>query len=313
MTALHIAGHDGTDRGDDAVALAKRLAGLYGAELLVVHVTALPPERDRFGGSALDRADQETQVALARARDALGDAPGPAPRVVFASSPAAGLHQVCEDEGAGMVSVGSSRRGALGRVLAGMTAERLLTGAPCPVAVAPVGYASAATGVARVIAAYDGGPEAQLALDVAADLARRAGVRLHIATVAERLTAVMTPGELAMVDVVERSAREAAQALAAEADERVSLAVPAEREVLAGEPARALAAAADAPGDLMVIGSRRYGPLRSVVIGTVGHHLCHAALAPVLVVPRGTETGARGEVLDEGDAVRAESSPRGRP
>ncbi len=50
-------------------------------------------------------------------------------------------------------------------------------------------------------------------------------------------------------------------------------------------------------GDLLVIGSRRYGPARSVLVGSVGHHLAHSATCPVLIVPRGVETGRAGEVL----------------
>ena len=139
--ALHVVGHDGTDRGDDAVALARRLSALYHAQLLAVHVIGMPPIRDRFNGPALDRLEEAAGVVLARTRRGLGDIPGPAPRVVHASSPAAGLQAVCEAEGAGLVTVGPSHRGPVGRLLAGTTAERLLSGAPCPVALAPRGYA----------------------------------------------------------------------------------------------------------------------------------------------------------------------------
>ena len=41
---------------------------------------------------------------------------------------------------AGLIVVGSTGRGRAGRVLTGSTAERLLHGAPCPVALAPHGY-----------------------------------------------------------------------------------------------------------------------------------------------------------------------------
>ena len=161
--ALHVVGHDGTDRGDDAVALARRLSGLYEAELLAVHVVGMPPTRDRFTGPVLDRLEDAAGVVLARARRGLGGIPGPAPRAVHASSPAAGLQAVCEAEGAGLVTVGPTHRGPVGRVLAGTTAERLLSGAPCPVALAPNGYAEGGRSLERVVAGYDGGEEAGLA------------------------------------------------------------------------------------------------------------------------------------------------------
>ena len=75
--ALHVVGHDGTDRGDDAVALARRLSGLYEAELLAVHVVGMPPTRDRFTGPVLDRLEDAAGVVLARARRGLGTSRGP--------------------------------------------------------------------------------------------------------------------------------------------------------------------------------------------------------------------------------------------
>ena len=61
--------------------------------------------------------------------------------------------------------IGSSRRGGVGRVFAGTTAERLLHGAPCPVAVAPRGFHALEPGDLGTIAVgYDGSVEARAAL-----------------------------------------------------------------------------------------------------------------------------------------------------
>ena len=295
--SLHVVGHDGTERGDDAVALARRLSALYDAELLAVHVIGMPPTRDRFTGPVLDRLEDAAGVVLARARRGLEDTPGPAPRAVHASSPAAGLQAVCDAEGAGLVTVGPGHRGPIGRVLAGTTAERLLSGAPCPVALAPRGYAEAVDSFERVVAGYDGSEESGLALQVAAELASLAGVRLRIVAVAEPPTATYTAAEINLAEVVERSVRQQAERLAAEGAGRVAGDLTVERDVAWGEAGTALASAARAGGDLLVIGSRRYGPVRSVLVGSAGHHLAHNATCPVLIVPRGVETGRAGEVL----------------
>ena len=45
--------------------------------------------------------------------------------------------------------------------------------------------------------------------------------------------------------------------------------------------------------DLLVCGSRGYGPLGSVLLGGVSRRLVHRAACPVIVVPRGTERAAR--------------------
>ncbi len=150
--------------------------------------------------------------------------------------------------------------------------------------------------------AYDGSRESGLALDVAAEVAALAGVALRIVVVAERHAVLSTPAAAELVDVVERSAREAAEHLLDEAAARVSADVSLERLVAIGEAGAALAAAVRTQRDLLVVGSRRYGPARSVLVGTVGHHLAHSATSPVLVVPRGIETGGAGELLDTSTA-----------
>lgn len=47
------------------------------------------------------------------------------------------LHEVAEAQDAGLLAVGSTNRGAIGRVLPRSTAERLMHGAPCPIAIVP--------------------------------------------------------------------------------------------------------------------------------------------------------------------------------
>jgi nucleotide-binding universal stress UspA family protein len=43
--------------------------------------------------------------------------------------------------------------------------------------------------------------------------------------------------------------------------------------------------------DLLVCGSRGYGPLRSVLLGGVSRRLVREASCPVLILPRGVEAG----------------------
>jgi nucleotide-binding universal stress UspA family protein len=292
---LHVAGHDGTDRGDDALALADRFAGLYGADLLVVHVVPMPPIRDQFTGPVLEQLEHEAGAVLARASARMASQ-GPEPRTVFAPSAAAGLQEVCAGEGAALVTIGPSHRGPIGRILAGTTGDRLLSGAPCPVALAPRGYAAAEERLEKVTVGYDGSPEAQTALEVAADVARRAGVVLHVIAVAERAT-VSRAAAAAGADAFDSAMREHAEQLVAEALGRVPSAVSTRGEVIAGEPGPALASAVGGGSDLLIIGSRRYGPARSVLAGSVGHHLARASTAPVLLVPRGVELDQPGDLL----------------
>jgi nucleotide-binding universal stress UspA family protein len=47
--------------------------------------------------------------------------------------------------------------------------------------------------------------------------------------------------------------------------------------------------------DLLVLGSRAWGPVRRTVIGSTAAHLMRQSHCPVLVLPRGAATGAPGE------------------
>jgi nucleotide-binding universal stress UspA family protein len=64
--------------------------------------------------------------------------------------------------------------------------------------------------------------------------------------------------------------------------------VEVETDVLFQDPGHALVAAS-ANLDLLVMGSRGRGPIKSVVFGSVSRHVTASASCPVLVLPRGTE------------------------
>ena len=63
--------------------------------------------------------------------------------------------------------------------------------------------------------------------------------------------------------------------------------VPAETtvEAVAESPVSALAGRSEA-WNLLVCGSRGYGPLRTVLLGSVSRSLSHQAKCPLLVLPR---------------------------
>jgi nucleotide-binding universal stress UspA family protein len=82
---------------------------------------------------------------------------------------------------------------------------------------------------------------------------------------------------------------EAARERAASALERALTAAgraPDAGHVFTGEPVDALVGLSERV-DLVVCGSRGYGPIRSVLLGGAGHGLLRDARCPVLVVPRG--------------------------
>ena len=78
--------------------------------------------------------------------------------------------------------------------------------------------------------------------------------------------------------------RERVDAAAAELADDIQV----EPALLEGDPAQTLAEHSEQL-DLLVLGSRGYGPLRSVLLGSVSAQVIRAAACAVVVVPRGGE------------------------
>jgi len=196
-----------------------------------------------------------------------------------------------------VIVVGSTSRGPIRRVLLGSVAQQLLSGAACPVAVAPHGYAEQEDrDLAIVGVAFDGSDEAERALAGARSLARRAGAGLRIITAVQRLAfgavpvSLTTPAGSANV-VMEQELRRLHEA-----------AVAGDREGLTVEGVFREGNAVDVlleqsrEVDVLLTGSRGYGPLGAVLLGSTTRALAQAAECPLIVVPRGRR-------LDVGDEV----------
>jgi nucleotide-binding universal stress UspA family protein len=285
MTRPIVAGADGTDSGLDAVALGARLAGAVGVPLTVVCVS--PEQAELAGAEAADDVGRHAAAILESAREVVGDLPAEL-RTVAATSPARGLAELAEEEGAEAVVVGSTRRGAIGRVMTGSTAERLLHGTGCPVAVAPRGYRRHHPEPLRAIGvAFTDHPDGHEAVRVAAELAGRAGLPMTVYSVVGLHVNWLRPASvLPDASVVPEEVREAARDALNQVVAGLPADVRANGELLFGEVVDELSMAAERSVDLLVCGSRGYGPVRRVLLGTVSSALVRQASVPTLVVPR---------------------------
>jgi nucleotide-binding universal stress UspA family protein len=286
MRASIVVGVDGTGSGLDAVALAVRLARATGDPLLLA---CIYPD-DRPSSVDDDAVLGPASSALEAARELVGEV-AVEYRMAPSSSPARGLAELAEQEDAGMVVVGSHRRGAFGRVASGGTAERLLHGSGCPVAVAPRGYRRRGTDkLGRIGVAFVDTPDGHEAVRYAADLAARSGLPLTLYSVVTVhanwfVPEAVRPEEQTVPAEVRKDYQEALdRALAGLPD-----GVPASGELLYGEVVDELSVVGERGVDLLVCGSRGYGPVRRVLLGTVSSALVRQASIPVLVVPRGGE------------------------
>lgn len=286
-----IVGVDGQEGGRDAVALAKVLAGEDGT-ITLVHVH--PGESFAWRGSspayeALEEA--ESRQVLEQARSEAGREVHTLRRA--APSVGRGMHEAAEELGADLLVMGSSRRGLLGRVLIADHTRQALSGAPCAAAVAPAGYHAQSVVLREIGVGYDGSPESKHALGVARKLSEDLGTKLSAFQVvffpARVYTGPAFPDQHA-IEVMLEAARERIDALGG-----------VESHAAYGLPGEELAIYS-ASLDLLVVGSRSYGPLGRLMHGSTAGALAHMARCPLLILTRAVrqaeQESADGEVRE---------------
>jgi nucleotide-binding universal stress UspA family protein len=271
-------------------------ARFTGAPLVVAAVCATSPIPDRLRrGYGDEELVPHATEALERLRHEL-DVEGIRLEYKELESTSAprGLHEAAEREGAGLLVVGSTSRGAVGRVLPGSTAERLMHGAPSAIAVIPHGW-EAGEGLSTIGVAYTDTDEGREALRGAHALARRAGATLRVLTVVKRNlgmlgeTEAVTAGQRGKdFEEVEGEHRVRAEAALREVIAGLDGGVDTEVDAFVEDPAGTLIRVSEHL-DLLVCGSRAYGPLRAVLLGGVSRRIVAEARCPVIVLPRGVE------------------------
>jgi nucleotide-binding universal stress UspA family protein len=275
-----LVGFDGSDGGRDALELARVIRSATGAAVSVATVIPYGPLPIPY--AILDEEEaREAAPLLEEARERLGD-PEVETCAFGGGSPAMVMTVRAEREDVDLVVIGSPHLGAIGRAVMGSVAHGLLHGAPCAVVVAPRGYAEERHEPFRTIAvAYDGTPESKAALEQAEAIALTTRARIRILTVVSE-TAVLPAGMFSTYAPVRPPEPDR---LLTEAVDSVDPALAAEGKRLDGWPSAKLAEACE-DADLLIAGSRRYGPLTRVLLGSVSTELVHKAPCPVLVVPR---------------------------
>ena len=281
-----IVGYDGRSVSDDALALARKLAVAYGDELIVAAAYGFEQHPDPDAdGDYFQRRARYFEQTFARAAEQLGATPFAAEAID--DLPGRGLYMLAEGEGARIAVVGSTTRSRVGRALLGSTGEALLHAAPCAVAIAPRGYAGSEHPALGLIGAgFDGNDDSARAVAEALRLAKLMDAELELICVRPVLRWPVSPAGPA--ELSEQDIRERLERLAGPLDpDRVRLVIDE------GDPAEALARIG-IELDLLIFGSRGYGPVRRALLGSTGTELMRVAPCPVLVVPRGEVDGRRG-------------------
>ena len=296
-----LVGIDGTSSGLEALSLGSALAVITGAPLVLGAVYGFEVMTSAFGGPAWP-PHEEADRWLKEAEGRLGDAVPWRSVTVEAGSIAQGLAQMAEEEDAAILVLGFSRHGPVGRIMTGTSVTRIVHGAPCAVAVVPHGWHLQSEEKPLTFGvALDDGPESREALALAARLAEAPHARLRILTAVHLLTPVHPMFAATGTSYASwvREHREYAETIAHEA----AAGVPgAEVDVLHGDPVLCLAEAS-AGLDLLVVGSRRYGPFKRTLLGAVSSALVERAHCPVLIVPRGVHAAQAVERVHAGVAA----------
>jgi nucleotide-binding universal stress UspA family protein len=297
-----LVGIDGSPSGLEALALGGAFAVLTGSPLVLGAVYGF--SGGSFAGGLIWPPADDAQHWLDEAATRLGDAIPSGTRIIQSTSPAHGLVQLAELENARMIVLGSNRDGPIGRVLAGATAKRVTHGAPCAVAVAPHDWRPQPPEVPLTFGVgLTDSAESREALALAAAFAASAHAPLkvytavHIPPPARPMLATSGTNHAgwrrARVQDAKQMARDAIAALAPQPETEVV--------VIEGDPVERLADVSRGL-DVLVVGSRRFGPVRSALLGGVSARLIERAACPVVIVPRGIHTDAATAVTAEESA-----------
>lgn len=301
-----IIAYEPTPEGDDAVALGGLLARSLGARPILTSVIPRPAITDEPELSG--RIESVRELLEGWPSDPLRDL-DPEVEPISAPSIGAALHDLAERNGSGLIVIGSTSRSIFGRALLGSVGEALVHGSPTAVAVAPRGFArSGGRSFSTIGVGYDGTGESQRALELAVEITSGLDGDLTIVGVRDveplgypDVVAVLAAEPLvdSLENEFERSVGEIAEELNGKVRTRSCL--------LRGDPARSLIRKSSEV-DLLVVGSRSYGPLKRVLLGRVGLKLMKKAHCPLVVLPRGAsvwglDLGRDGELEEAGGTV----------
>ncbi|HTU79910.1 MAG TPA: universal stress protein [Solirubrobacteraceae bacterium] len=271
-----LVGVDGRIYGRDAIALAAQLAGSAG-KLTLAHVR--PGELRPLNAHTPGLLAEEREASLQLLERERADAGVQAQLAsVIASSPGAGLHREAEEIAADLLVVGSCSRGTFGRATLGDDTRAALNGAPCAVAIAARGFAEDPAPPAKIGVAYNGSAESQAALAKARALAQSSGASVTA------LEVVVVPS-YAFTGMVAPALGDSIDLMLTEANERLAKLPGVQGRAVYGLAGEELAAFGQEV-DLLVVGSRGYGPFKRLVLGSTSDYLERHARCSLLVLPR---------------------------
>lgn len=292
MTVLvgFLAGKSGTTALNLAVEAARTLK----TSLAVATVVPRPwstPSPARVDAEYAEYADRLASDSGAQARECLAslapDLEVSVHKYAHRSAPG-GLLQAVEELQPALLVLGSAADGALGQVVIGSTADRLLHSSPVPLAISPRGYRGSKThGLVRITCAYPGTAESRSVVKRVAALADQLGVPMRVITFAVRGRTMYPPEvglriEDSILQTWAANSRDALSALKSDGIVGDDVAL----QVVTGNGwDQALDAAEWLDGEVLALGTSPQGAIARVFLGSKGTKIVRHSPVPVLVMP----------------------------
>lgn len=294
-----VVGWDATEGARDALALAQLLLTSEGTiAAACVHAAAGAPR------SADVLTPQETSDALGEARSEAE--PGSTwlePVAVEDRAAPDGLRTVVRRRAAGLLVIGSSRYGPVGRVHTGGVGRDLLGAAPCALALPPRRFYARASTLACVAVAFDGAHQLDSVAE-AARLAASSGARLHVFCIMPELARWAQDASDHVGYSWENVSRQHQEHYRDLLDQAIAGldTKPAAARVIEQAAAPDILAEASRDFDLLLTGPPASGNLQRFLAGVTSGTL-HSAHCPVLICARAGDRAAPGSA--ETGAARA--------
>lgn len=274
-----LAGFDGSAASRDALHLARALAQIKDGQLDVAAVLLHHPLERRAVADPDDAAAYFDRVFSEARRELPGVRISRWELQASDLSAAQALNNLAEQEDVDLIVVGSTHRGALGRVVPGSLSARLANAAPCPVAIAPRGFAGGERFRRGVVGVGYQGQDCETALEWSQQLARELDAKLRVIVTGNPPSGWLEGERTAVV-------RERLEGALEAAADRAGKVLEVEIEFEQSESA-AVVAMHEKELDVLVLGTRGRGVLRRALLPGASGQLARAAPCPVVVVRSG--------------------------
>ena len=267
---------DGSKNAEEALPFAARLAALYKAPILFVHVL--------HGEQATDSAEEfaQARATFATYVEDVVKTRCPAPAGfearLFKGSPASELLKASKS--ARFVVIASHGRGGLLATVIGSVADKVVRGADVPVFLIPLSSEDRQPGEGPILVALDGSEEGEAGLPLARELGKAFGSKVVLIRAYNMPPAVgveFAPYPADFLTSLEKDAEDYLRHTARPGEEALSVQSTA---------AEAIAQAAeDQDAGLVVLASHGRGFVARFALGSTTDRLIHDVKRPMLIVP----------------------------